>query len=94
MNGKSVGFRYAVRNSCVWAESKKLDLTQWRKNLKMARGQARLTIAKRNKEGLEYSFALVDKDRKIIKKVMMTPNEAYKRNKVTKLAGLAWVLCG
>jgi hypothetical protein len=47
------------------------------------------------KEGLEYQYALTDIHRSIIKKAMMTPDEAYQRNKVTKKAmGLAWVLCG
>ena len=94
MNGRLISGNYAVRDACIWQRNKKLDPLEWKRNLRMARRQARMTHAKRDKEGLEYSFALVDKDRKITKKAMMTPQEAYKRNKVTKLMGLAWVLCG
>ena len=94
MNGRLISGYHVMRDACLAVKNKKLDIVEWKKNLKMARRQAYMAYVKQAKEGLEYSFALVDKDRKITKKAMMTPREAYKRNKVTKLAGLAWVLCG
>jgi len=66
----------------------------WRNNLRMARRNAKKRWARENSEGFEKSHALTDINRKVIKKKMMTTKEAYERNKVTKLVGLAWVLCG
>jgi hypothetical protein len=60
----------------------------------MARRTSRATVAIKRKEGLEYQYALTDIHRAIIKKAMMTPDQAYQKNKVTKQHGLAWVLCG
>jgi hypothetical protein len=94
MRGRLISPHYALRDACEQARNKKLGPIEWKRNIGIARRQGRMTIIKKNKEGLEYSFALVDKDRKITKKAMMTPLEAYRRNKVTKLMGLAWVLCG
>jgi hypothetical protein len=72
-----------------------LNVVDWKKNINMANRQSRTTIAIKRSEGLEYQYALTDIHRTIIKKAMMTPDEAYQRNKVTKKAmGLAWVLCG
>lgn len=41
----------------------------------------------------ELSFALVDKDRNIMKFSMMTYGEAFRRNRTTKAFGFAWVRC-
>jgi hypothetical protein len=94
MNGRVIDRSYAIRDAKTWYKNKKLNVHEWKRNVKMAANQSRLTIAKRSQEGLEYSYALVDLNRTVVKKSMMTPVEAYKRNKVTKLVGLAWVLCG
>jgi hypothetical protein len=73
---------------------RRLNKKDWQKNVKMANRAGRRRVAMQRKEGLEYQYALTDIHRSIIKKVMMTPDEAYQRNKVTKKLGLAWVLCG
>jgi hypothetical protein len=73
---------------------RRLTRKDWERNVKMARRTSRATIAIKRSEGLEYQYALTDIHRSIIKKAMMTPAEAYQRNKVTKKLGLAWVLCG
>lgn len=41
----------------------------------------------------ELSFALVDKDRNIMKFSMMTYVDSFKRNRVMKGFGFAWVRC-
>jgi hypothetical protein len=73
---------------------RRLTRKDWERNVKIARRTSRATVAIKRKEGLEYQYALTDIHRAIIKKAMMTPDQAYQRNKVTKQHGLAWVLCG
>ena len=95
MRGRPIDLKYAVTNASQAYYGRRLNKKDWQKNIKMANRQSRTTIAIKRKEGLEYQYALTDIQRSIIKKVMMTPDEAYQRNKVTKKAmGLAWVLCG
>jgi hypothetical protein len=73
---------------------RRLNKKDWQKNVKIARRTSRTTIALKRSQGLEYQYALTDIHRAIIKKAMMTPDQAYQKNKVTKQHGLAWVLCG
>lgn len=94
MRGRPIDLKHVVTNATQAYYGRRLNVADWKANLRMANRQSRASIAIKRGEGLEYQYALTDIDRKIIKKVMMTPDEAYKRNKVTKLAGLAWVQCG
>jgi hypothetical protein len=73
---------------------RRLNKKDWQRNVKMANRQSRATIALKRSQGLEYQYALTDIHRAIIKKAMMTPDQAYQKNKVTKKLGLAWVMCG
>jgi hypothetical protein len=83
-----------VTNAVQAHYGRRLNVADWKNNINMANRQSRATIAIKRKEGLEYQYALTDIHRSIIKKVMMTPDQAYQRNKVTKKLGLAWVMCG
>lgn len=95
MRGRPIDLKHVVTNASQAYYNRRLNKKDWQKNVKMANRQSRATIALKRKEGLEYQYALTDIHRNIIKKAMMTPDEAYQRNKVTKKAmGLAWVLCG
>ncbi len=95
MRGRSIDPKYVMTNAVQAHYGRRLTRKDWERNVKMARRTSRTTIALKRKEGLEYQYALTDIHRTIIKKAMMTPDEAYQRNKVTKKAmGLAWVLCG
>ena len=94
MRGRSVDLKHVVTNASQAYYGRRLNVVDWKKNLNMANRQSRTTIAIKRGEGLEYQYALTDIHRSIIKKSMMTPDEAYNRNKVTKKLGLAWVLCG
>jgi hypothetical protein len=95
MRSRPVDLKYAALNAVQAFNSRKLSAADWKNNVRMARRTGRATVALKRKEGLEYQYALTDIHRTIVKKAMMTPDEAYQRNKVTKKAmGLAWVLCG
>jgi hypothetical protein len=83
-----------VTNAIQAHYGRRLNVVDWKNNINMANRQSRATIALKRKEGLEYQYALTDIHRAIIKKAMMTPDQAYQRNKVTKKLGLAWVMCG
>jgi len=86
--------RFAVRDGLVAYHNRKLTKHDWQRNLLMASQNAKLRRAKENEAGLERSHALTDINRKVIKKKMMTINEAYERNRTTKQFGMFWVLCG
>ena len=94
MRGRIITTKYVVANARQAHRSDILNVYEWKKNLKMANRQSRATIARRRGEGLEFQYALTDLKRNIIKKVMMTPDQAYQKNKVTKALGMAWVQCG
>jgi len=94
MIGRSIDPKYIMTNASQAYYGRRLNKKDWQKNVKMANRQSRTTIAIKRKEGLEYQYALTDIHRAIVKKAMMTPDQAYQRNKVTKKLGLAWVLCG
>jgi hypothetical protein len=95
MRGRPIDLKHVVTNAIQAHYGRRLNKKDWQTNVKMAHRQSRATIAIKRSEGLEYQYALTDIHRNIIKKAMMTPDEAYQRNKVTKKAmGLAWVLCG
>jgi hypothetical protein len=94
MIGRSIDPKYVMTNAVQAHYGRRLNRKDWQRNVKMAHRQSRATIAIKRSEGLEYQYALTDIHRSIIKKAMMTPDEAYQRNKVTKKLGLAWVLCG
>ena len=95
MRGRSIDPKYVMTNASQAYYGRRLNKKDWQRNVKMAHRQSRATVAIKRKEGLEYQYALTDIHRTIIKKAMMTPDEAYQRNKVTKKAmGLAWVMCG
>jgi len=94
MIGRSIDPKYIMTNASQAYYGRRLNKKDWQKNVKMANRQSRATIALKRKEGLEYQYALTDIHRAIIKKAMMTPDQAYQKNKVTKRHGLAWVLCG
>jgi len=95
MNGTSgQNVRYAVRNGLLAYHNRKLTPHDWKRNVMMAKRNAKLRCARENDAGLERSHALTDINRKVIKKKMMTTKEAYQRNKTTKPFGMFWVLCG
>jgi hypothetical protein len=94
MRGRPIDLKHVVTNAVRAHYGRRLNVVDWKNNINMANRQSRTTIAIKRKEGLEYQYALTDIHRSIIKKVMMTPDEAYNRNKVTKKLGLAWVMCG
>ena len=95
MRGRPIDLKHVVTNAIQAHYGRRLKKKDWQSTVKMAHRQSRTTIAIKRSEGLEYQYALTDIHRNIIKKAMMTPDEAYQRNKVTKKAmGLAWVLCG
>ena len=94
MRGRPIDLKHVVTNAVRAHYGRRLNVVDWKNNINMANRQSRTTIAIKRSEGLEYRYALTDIHRSIIKKVMMTPDEAYQRNKVTKKLGLAWVLCG
>jgi len=94
MRGRPIDLKHVVTNASQAYYNRRLNKKDWQRNVKMARRTSRTTIALKRKEGLEYQYALTDIHRAIIKKAMMTPDEAYQRNKVTKKLGLAWVMCG
>lgn len=86
--------RWATINARQAYNSRKLTKQDWMRQLKMAGRSSKLRVAKERQEGMERSFALTDIDRNIVKKKMMTVDEAYARNKTTRQFGLFWVLCG
>jgi len=96
MNGRSGQnlSRFALRDGLAAYHNRKLTMHDWRKNILMAKQNAKLRVARENDSGLERSHALTDINRKVIKKKMMTINEAYERNRTTKPFGMFWVLCG
>jgi glutamine phosphoribosylpyrophosphate amidotransferase len=94
MRGKPIDLKYAVTNAIQAHYGRRLNKKDWQSNVKMAHRQSRTTIAIKRSQGLEYQYALTDIHRAIIKKAMMTPDQAYQKNKVTKKLGLAWVMCG
>jgi len=94
MIGRSIDPKYVMTNAVQAFNSRKLSAADWKNNVRMARRTSRATVALKRSEGLEYQYALTDIHRAIIKKAMMTPDQAYQKNKVTKQHGLAWVLCG
>jgi hypothetical protein len=96
MNGVSGNYHsYAIRNALLeYNKSKAMTGSAFKRGVLDAKRASRARIAKVRSEGLEQGYALVDINRNIIKKSMMTSDMAYQRNKVTKLAGLAWVMCG
>ena len=94
MRGRSIDPKYVMTNAVQAHYGRRLTRKDWERNVKMANRAGRRRVAMQRKEGLEYQYALTDIHRSIIKKAMMTPDEAYQRNKVTKKLGLAWVLCG
>ena len=96
MNGLSESYnRYAIKCGLLeYRKSKAMTGSAFKRGVLDAKRASRARIAKGRSEGLERGYALVDLQRNIIKKAMMTPDEAYQRNKVTKKLGLAWVLCG
>jgi len=94
MRGRPIDLKHVVTNASQAYYGRRLNVVDWKRNISMANRQSRATIALKRKEGLEYQYALTDIHRAIVKKAMMTPDEAYQRNKVTKKLGLAWVMCG
>lgn len=94
MNGTSGDCRHLLHNGLTAYKNQKLDAGRWRLQVKLAGRANRRRVAMQRKDGFEYQYALTDIHRSIIKKVMMTPDEAYQKNKVTKQLGLAWVQCG
>jgi len=94
MRGRPIDLKHVVSNASQAYYNQRLNFTDWKKNLNMANRQSRTTLAIKRSEGLDYQYALTDIHRTIVKKAMMTPDEAYQRNKVTKKLGLAWVMCG
>ena len=94
MRGRPIDLKYAATDAVHAYNNRKLSIVDWKNNVRMARRTSRTTIAIKRSEGLEYQYALTDIHRAIIKKAMMTPDQAYQRNKVTKQHGLAWVICG
>ena len=94
MIGRFMDPKYAALNAVQAFNSRKLSAADWKNNVRIARRTSRTTIALKRSEGLDYQYALTDIHRAIIKKAMMTPDQAYQRNKVTKQHGLAWVMCG
>ena len=94
MRGRPIDLKHVVSNASQAYYNRRLNKKDWQKNLNMANRQSRATVAIKRKEGLEYQYALTDIHRTIIKKAMMTPDQAYQKNKVTKQHGLAWALCG
>ena len=96
MNGLSESYnRQAIRDGFLeHRRTKAMTTSAFRRGLLDARRASRARIAKNRGEGLERGYALVDINRNILKKAMMTSDVAYQRNKVTKLMGLAWVVCG
>ena len=94
MRGRSIDPKYVMTNAVQAHYGRRLTRKDWERNIKIARRTSRATVALKRSEGLEYQYALTDIHRAIIKKAMMTPDQAYQKNKVTKRHGLAWVLCG
>jgi hypothetical protein len=96
MNGLSGSYNlYAVRDALLkYNRSKAMTGSAFKRGVSDAKRASRARIAKGRIEGLERGYALTDINRNIIKKSMMTSDMAYQRNKVTKLMGLAWVVCG
>lgn len=96
MNGLSESFnRQAIRDGFFeYRRAKAMTGVAFKRGVSDARRISRARIAKGRIEGLERGYALTDINRNILKKSMMTSDMAYQRNKVTKLMGLAWVVCG
>jgi hypothetical protein len=96
MNGLSGSYNlYAVRDALLkYNKSKAMTGSAFKRGVLNAKRASRARIAKGRSEGLDRGYALVDLNRNIIKKSMMTSDMAYQRNKVTKKLGLAWVMCG
>lgn len=55
---------------------------------------SKLSEKERQDKMPEIGYALVDKDRNIIKKKMMSSHEAAIKNRTTKTMGMEWVKCG
>lgn len=95
MNGLSESFnRQAIRDGFFeYRRSKAMTGSAFKRGVSDARRASRARIARARSIGEERGYALVDINRNILKRAMMTPDVAYQRNKVTKLMGLAWVVC-
>jgi hypothetical protein len=96
MNGRSGQnlSRFALRDGLAAYHNRKLTMHDWRKNILMAKQNAKLRVAREKDCGLERSYALTDINRKVVVKKMMTCDEAYQRNRTTRQFGMFWVLCG
>ena len=95
MNGLSESYnRYTIKCGLLeFRRSKAMTGSAFKRGVSDARRASKARIARARSIGEERGYALVDINRNILKKAMMTPDVAYQRNKVTKLMGLAWVVC-
>lgn len=95
MNGKSENsIHYAIRDQIASYHANGITPFRFKNGVNSAARASRTRVAKNKSEGFERGYALTDKNRNILKRTMMTSETAYQRNKVTKLVGLAWVVCG
>jgi hypothetical protein len=95
MNGKSEHFlHYAIRDQIAKYYANGITPFRFKNGVNSAARASRRRVAKNKSEGFERGYALTDENRNILKRTMMTSETAYQRNKVTKLVGLAWVVCG
>lgn len=96
MNGLSGSHNlYAARDALLeYNRGKAMTGPAFKRGVLDAKRASRTRMAKARSMGEERGYALVDIKRNILKRAMMTPDVAYQRNKVTKLMGLAWVVCG
>jgi len=96
MNGLSESYnRYAIKCGLLeFRRSKAMTGSAFKRGVLDAKRASRARIARARSIGEERGYALTDINRNILKKSMMTSDVAYQRNKVTKLMGLAWVVCG
>jgi len=95
MNGLSESYnRYAIKCGLLeFRRSKAMTGSAFKRGVLDAKRASRARIARARSIGEERGYALTDINRNILKKSMMTSDVAYQRNKVTKLMGLAWVVC-
>ena len=95
MNGLSESYnRYAIKCGLLeFRRSKAMTGSAFKRGVWDAKRASRARIARARSIGEERGYALTDINRNILKKSMMTSDVAYQRNKVTKLMGLAWVVC-
>lgn len=95
MNGKSENsIHYAIRDQIAKYYANGITPFRFKNGVNSAARASRTRVAKNKSEGFERGYALTDENRNILKRTMMTSETAYHRNKVTKLVGLAWVVCG